>query len=98
MIEWVKEHPYLSGGIVLGAVILFFLLRGSGSGGARSAPASAGGPSEALQAAQLQASTQLQMSQNAGTAQTNLVNAQVAATQIKVGLCRSCILTHLKLR
>lgn len=55
MVEWVKEHPYLSGGLVLALIVLFLVLRGRGSS---SQQVRAGGPSESLQAAQMQ--TQLQ--------------------------------------
>lgn len=57
---YTKNKPLFIGGAVLvGGVLLFFMLRGGGGGGG-SAAVGPSGPSEALQAANLQASTQLQ--------------------------------------
>jgi hypothetical protein len=80
--HWIKEHPYLSGSLVLVAIILFFVIRRASSGTASASAPAAGGPSEGLLAAQLQASTQLQGATIAATAQQNQVNAQLAAVQV----------------
>lgn len=62
---YTKNKPLFIGGAVLvGGVILFFVLRGGG-GAAASTGGGPSGPSEALQAANLQASTQLQGQQMA---------------------------------
>jgi hypothetical protein len=82
---WLHEHPYLAGGGVLALIVLFFLLRGGGAGGAQQSGggATVAGPSDAVQIAGLQANAALAAGQNAATAQTNQLNAQVAATQIR---------------
>lgn len=67
--DWIREHPYLSGGLVLAVVVLFVVLRRGGSSAQQS---SAGGPSEALQAAGLQAGVQ-----------NSAISAQVAQTQLQ---------------
>lgn len=72
MVEWIKQHPYLSGGLVLALVVLFLIIRRGGS----SAPQGASGPSDALQAAALQAQVQ-GAAINASQA-ANAVNAQAA--------------------
>lgn len=69
--EWVKQHPYLAGLGALAAVILYFVLRSSGTA------STAGGISAsdaALQSQQLQASlaeSQIQAASNAQTTQYN---------------------------
>lgn len=79
--NWIKEHPYLTGGLVLGLLVLFLIFRRSGSASAPPQYQNAG-PSEALQATQLQTGAALQAAQISATAHTNEVNAQVAAAQI----------------
>lgn len=89
--EWVKEHPYLSGGFVLGIVILIFVHSSSSGNAVSAATTSAGvdgsglssGDYASLQAAQLQSGTQLQEATLQANAQTSNINAQVAATQIQ---------------
>lgn len=67
-----KARPFIIGGAVLiGGIIIFMVLKNRGGGGG-SAQAVSGGPSEALQAAQLQAQTQLGLAQ---------LQANAAATQ-----------------
>jgi len=58
MVEWVKEHPYLTGATVLGLFVLIMIFRR----GSSSAPAASGayGPSEGLQATALQTGASLQ--------------------------------------
>lgn len=89
--NWIKEHPYLAGGLVLGLVILFFVFRRSGSSSAQTVSS---GPSEALQAAQLQSGTQIALAQMQATAQQNQTNAAVAATQIAAN--RDIVVAQLK--
>jgi hypothetical protein len=62
MLERIKQHPYLFGGVAIGAVILFFMLHNSGGSTATDASGSATGDvaaAEAYQQAQLQAQTQM---------------------------------------
>lgn len=96
MIEWVKQHPYLAGGFVLAAFVLIIVMRN------RSATAqSAGnaqvinaGPSDSIQAMEIQAGAtidQAQIAANVATIQANAANANaalgasVATTQILAG-------------
>lgn len=72
MIEWIKAHPFLAGGLTLGLLFLFVALRNSSSSAAPSV--SAGGPSDALQAASLAANVQQQQTQAQLTAQTHVVD------------------------
>lgn len=79
MIVWVKQHPYLSGTLALFLVVLFFVLRGR-SGGSAAAGRAIGpsGPSDALQAASLQAQVQQQGVQAAADAQSQTTAAALA--------------------
>lgn len=70
----VKEHPWLSGAIVLGVFILVYLLVGGSSSGAT---ASSGGQNN--YAAEVAAATQLQQAQLAAQAQGTQVNAALQA-------------------
>ncbi len=71
---WLKEHPILSGVLVLAAIFLFVILRRGGG----SQPVSSG-PSEALQAAQMQAGLQQAQIDAASNANTQGLNAALAA-------------------
>lgn len=53
LLDWVKEHPYESGGIVLGALVLYYLFTHSGSA-ATTASGSAGSSASDYYSAQLQ--------------------------------------------
>src|SRR5579872_6681712 len=79
--NWVREHPYLSGSLIVAVIILFLVLRGRSSSSSSAQQVSQGGPSDALQAAGLQAQTQ----QSAISAQVALgqiaANSQDTATQ-----------------
>lgn len=68
-----KAQPFIIGGVVIiGGIILFMMLRGGASSG--SSAGAAAGPSDALQAAQLQASTQIALGQQSA----DVANAQTA--------------------
>jgi hypothetical protein len=84
--HWIKEHPYLSGGLLLGLVVLFFVFKGSGSSAGAPAQASASGPSEGLQATALQTGAQVQVAQIGANAHANEINAQLAGLQISKGV------------
>lgn len=83
MLTWIKEHPYMAGGIAAGMFVLYLIFRNSSS--SASSSASSGGsyspygyvPSDAVQQAELSAGTQLQAYQIAAQAQTNTQNAQL---------------------
>ncbi|HYM35964.1 MAG TPA: hypothetical protein VET48_11240 [Steroidobacteraceae bacterium] len=67
--DWIKQHPYLTGTGLIVLVILYFVLRGRGT------TATSTGPSEALQAAGLSAELQQGQIVAAQNAQTNQLNA-----------------------
>lgn len=72
-----KARPFLIGGVVLvGAVILFMLVKNSASSGASAGPS---GPSEALQMANLASQTQLGVAQIGASAAATQVAAQLEA-------------------
>lgn len=85
---WIESHPYITGGAVLGLVILYFLLSSGSSSQQASASTGVAGTGlssadyTSLQEAQIQTGAQLQAQEDAGTEATNQLNAQVAATQI----------------
>lgn len=84
MIVWIKEHPYLSGTLVLLLVVLFFLFRRGAS--QSTSGVTAGGqyiPSDAVQTAQLAAGVQSQQTQAASILQTNEINAALAAKELE---------------
>jgi hypothetical protein len=82
MWDWVKRHPYLSGGLVLVAVVLFVIIRRASANSAAAQATTAGGPSEGLQAAQLAAGVQQSQIQAQADVANNQVNGAVAAAQI----------------
>lgn len=81
MLEWVKEHPYITGSLLVGVIVLYIVLRNSGTA-AQSTQVVQSGPSDALQAADLQAQVQQQGIQAASNAQTDQLNAALAAKSI----------------
>lgn len=84
MIVWIKEHPYLSGTLVLLLVVLFFLFRRGAS--QTTSGVTAGGqyiPSDAVQTAQLAAGVQSQQTQATSILQTNEINAALAAKELE---------------
>lgn len=94
ILDWVKSHPYLSGGLALGIVLLFFVLsRGSSSSSStgQSATSSDGvndsGLSSSdyasLQEAQLASASQLQQTQTAAQAQAEQDQSALQADQIQ---------------
>jgi hypothetical protein len=79
MERWIHEHPYLSGTLVLLAIVLFILYR------RLSAPAASvgtAGPSDSLQAAGLAAGVQLQTAQLGASLGIAQLNAQVNEAQL----------------
>lgn len=86
--NWIEEHPYLTGSLVLVGIIAFFVLKSAAGSSSAStvsgtvSPTVAAGPSDAVQTAQLAASVQMQNSTNAATVANNQTSAQVAEAQI----------------
>lgn len=85
--HWIKEHPYLTGGFVLGAIVLYLIFSSSSdstqSGGATIVSAGTDPNAAGLQAAQLAAGTAQNNTQAALTAANNQNAAAVAVAQIQ---------------
>lgn len=75
-----KKPGFIIGAIVLFFIVLFFVNR-SGGGSSASTTTNATGPSEALQAAALQAGTQTQLAQIAAGVQMAAIQADYAKSQ-----------------
>jgi hypothetical protein len=73
--EWIREHPYLTGILAIFLVVLFLVLRSRSS----SSQIVQGGPSDALLAAQLQTQVQQQAIQAGATVQIAQTQAQLEA-------------------
>jgi hypothetical protein len=88
---WIKQHPYLSGGLVLGLIVLIFVYRDYESAAAANAAnaaasTTAAGPDDAQVAAeaalgQAQAAVQAQQDQDNAAVQANQTNANAATQQ-----------------
>lgn len=74
--NWIEEHPYLTGGLVLAVIVLFLVLRGRSSASSTVVQA---GPSDAVQAATLQAQVQQQSVQAAADVQNQQTGAALTA-------------------
>lgn len=83
MLDWVKNHPYLSGSLVVGLIVMYIVLRNTGSSTPQVVQS---GPSEALQAANLQAQTIQDQTQAAVNAQGSQLNAALAAKSIDAAI------------
>lgn len=83
MLDWIKRHPYLTAALVVGLIVLILIFRARSASAGAGASTAAAGPSEALQAAQLSASTQLQGAQIAAGVAASNANAAVAAQQVQ---------------
>ena len=82
--NYIEEHPYLVGSLVLVGIVAFFILRsGSTSSAASSSPTSPAAPNPSVQTAGIAAGVALQQSSNAATVANNQIAAQVAESQIK---------------
>lgn len=79
MLDWIKKHPYITGSLAIGLVILYIILRGNSSSSPQVVQT---GPSDALQAADLQAQVQQQAIQTGAAAQSQQLDAALAAKQI----------------
>ena len=87
MLDWIKEHPYLAGGLTLGLIVFYFVYRSvaASSGTATQTVAYGGAPSDAVQTAQLAAGVAGQQTQAAADAQSQSLQAQLAALQLQTG-------------
>lgn len=78
--EWIRRHPYITGTLVLLLVVYFVIrARRSATSGTQVIQA---GPSDAVQQAQVAAGAAVQQSQIQANAQTNALNAALAAKQL----------------
>jgi hypothetical protein len=77
---WIKEHPFIAGGIVLGLVVLIVLMR-SGQSNTSAQSTGPGGMSAQDYAAEVGAATQLQAQQLQMQALTNQQNNALSASQ-----------------
>jgi hypothetical protein len=82
VLNWIKEHPYLAGGMVLAVFVLFVLFRNR-SAAATSQQSSAAGPSDSVAVAGLQANAAVQNSAYAAQTQIAGYSAQVNAEALK---------------
>lgn len=88
--HWVKEHPYLTGGLVLGLIVFYFIFKAvAGSSGTSQSDQSgttvvqgSSGASDAVQQAQIAAGASVANTQAAATANSNQLAAALAAAQI----------------
>lgn len=81
---WIEEHPYLAGGVALGAVVLWVLVRGSGSSSTAAAATTAtAGPSDSLQAQAIAAGASVQQAQITANAQVQSYSAALAQAQMQ---------------
>lgn len=91
MLDWIKEHPYLTGGAVLALVVLYVIWQNAQSSSAAASSSTAAGsydpstgtyiPDDTIQQAQLSAQTAIdtaQISANAQVAQVNAATNQAA--------------------
>jgi hypothetical protein len=83
--EWIKEHPYLAGGLVLGIIVFYVVYKSVSGSGSSGGVAVASGPSDAVQAAAIQAGLQQQQTSAAATTANNQIQAQLAALQLQYG-------------
>jgi hypothetical protein len=87
MIDWIKDHPYLFGGLLVGLLILFVLYRNAQSAAASVAAQSTGpavstGPDDTIQAAEIAAGTQVAQAQLAANQTVAGYNASINAAAI----------------
>lgn len=101
--HWIKEHPYLTGGLIL-AVIIFFALRSKASAASSNGPNGVVtvGPSDSTQALALQANAGVQaatlgaQTQVAGyNAAVNITQLQTSADVIQAGYARDVQLANI---
>ena len=88
MLDWIKEHPYLVGGLAVGLVVLYLIWRNASNSSTSSTAAttSSGMPYDpTLAQAQVAAGAQLQGQQIAAQSQQDQLNAQLASQALTTG-------------
>lgn len=81
--EWAERHPYLLGSLILGVILIWFWLRSRSQASSSTAATAYTGPSEALQAAELQAGVANQQAALAAQTQVAGYNAAVNSQQLQ---------------
>lgn len=83
MIEWIKEHPYLTGGLGLVLIVLFLVIRNASSNSSTQAAASGPtGTSDSIQALEIQSGAGVAAAQIAANATVSTANAALNAHAI----------------
>lgn len=82
MIEWIKEHPYLSGGLAFVVVVLFVVLRNRSNSSSATPLVYQNGPSDAISALSIQSGAAVQAAQLQMQGQIAGYNAAVNETQL----------------
>lgn len=88
---WIKEHPLLTGGLALAIVFLFLAIRNASSGGTQVVSS---GPSDAVTEANIAAGVANTQAAASVQAQSQLINASLANTQITTNAQLSAINTQ----
>jgi hypothetical protein len=83
-VNFIKEHPFLTGLGVIAVAILYFVLRGSGSSSASTSAAPQ--TDDALEEANIAAQLQQYQIQTANQANTNQLNAGLEAAQLQAAI------------
>lgn len=80
MLQWVESHPYLAGSLAVGIIVIFVLLKNSGSSSTPTVVSS--GPSDSVTALGIQSAAAVQGAQIQGNNEIAGYNAQVNAIQL----------------
>lgn len=85
IIEWVKQHPYLTGAVVVGLILLLYLRSASANAAQAAAPAAStyGGPSDAVQESEIAGSLALQQAGLAANTQVTGYNDQLSIAALQ---------------
>lgn len=83
MIQWIKEHPYLSGGLVLAVIVLILVLRRAASSTPVGSVAQASGPSDAVTTAGIAAQAQQSQVDAQASVANNTLATQYAVAQLQ---------------
>jgi hypothetical protein len=83
MMEWIKNHPLMAGGVALLLVVLLLVFRRSSGGGGTQVIQT--GPSDALQSASIQAQVQLAAINAGYAAHISDLNAAVSGKKVDAG-------------
>lgn len=86
MLDWIKEHPYLTGGLVLASIVLYMIWRSSSTSTSSTNPnIVTTGPSDTIQAMEIQAGAAVQGAQIQSNTQIAGYNASLNAVALQQG-------------